>query len=165
MGPDIRSGLHAGVPCPVLRDCGRGTGSSGIRRASRGRCVVRVSGKRSYLRHSSTGLPPERANWLVRSTGKECRACHVPRYYPQGDFFGWEYRKNWLLQWVMASLARLLSCAWASHVAVSIWALGRRPLSPQVRALAVGALGCRSQRYSGRKDLGGRVICAGPFSG
>jgi len=63
---------------------------------------------------------------LVRRTGKECRECHVPRYYPQDDFFGWEARKKWMLHWGLFSVA-LFFLFTGLYSAVSIWSMGRRP--------------------------------------
>ena len=62
---------------------------------------------------------------LVRATGKDCRACHVPQYYPQKDFFGWEFRKKWTLQWGLFSVAAfvmLLGC----FNAFQFWQRGKR---------------------------------------
>jgi nitrate reductase gamma subunit len=63
---------------------------------------------------------------LVRRTGKECRDCHVSRYYPQDDFFGWEFRKKWVVHWGLFSVAVFFMLL-GLYSAVSIWTLGRRP--------------------------------------
>jgi len=63
---------------------------------------------------------------LVRRTGKECRDCHVPAYYPQKDFFGWEARKKWLAHWGLFSVALFFTFV-GLYSTVSIWSLGKRP--------------------------------------
>jgi nitrate reductase gamma subunit len=63
---------------------------------------------------------------LVRGTGKECRECHIPEYYPQNDFFGWEYRKKWTLHWALFSVA-VFFLLLGVYSAVSIWFKGRSP--------------------------------------
>jgi len=63
---------------------------------------------------------------LVRGTGKECRACHVPAYYPQKDFFGWEARKKWVVHWGLFSVALFFMFV-GLYNSASIWSLGRRP--------------------------------------
>jgi len=62
----------------------------------------------------------------VRATGKECRDCHDSRYYPQQDFFGWEFRKKWTLLWGLFSVA-LFFAGLGIYSAASIWSLGKRP--------------------------------------
>jgi nitrate reductase gamma subunit len=63
---------------------------------------------------------------LVRATGKDCRECHVSQYYPQDDFFGWEYRKKWTLHWWMFSLAMFIMIP-GIYSTVSLWRRGRSP--------------------------------------
>jgi len=62
----------------------------------------------------------------VRATGKDCRECHVARYYPQGDFFGWEHRKKWTVLWALFSVA-LFFMAVGLYNTMTIWSLGKRP--------------------------------------
>lgn len=63
---------------------------------------------------------------LVRATGKDCRECHVSQYYPQDDFFGWEYRKKWTLHWWMFSLSMFIMIP-GIYSTVSLWRRGRSP--------------------------------------
>jgi len=62
---------------------------------------------------------------LVGKTGKECRECHLGRFYPQGDFFGWEYRKKWQVHWLLFSMAAFFLFAGA-YVSVQVWRRGKR---------------------------------------
>ncbi len=61
---------------------------------------------------------------LVRKTGKECRECHVSRWYPQKDPLGWETRGKWRLHWTLFSLAAFVMLV-GLYSAVSIWTMGR----------------------------------------
>ena len=77
------------------------------------------------------GLPPRpfhgrKGEDLVRRTGKECRDCHVGRYYPQADFFGWEARKKWQVHWLLFSGAGFLALG-GVFASVTIWRMGKSP--------------------------------------
>ncbi len=63
---------------------------------------------------------------LVRATGKRCCDCHEAEYYPQHDFFGWEYQKKWVLHWWMFSLSMLIMLP-GIYSAVLLWRRGRSP--------------------------------------
>ena len=77
------------------------------------------------------GTPPRpvharKGEDLVRKTGKECRDCHVGRFYPQTDFFGWEARKKWQIHWLLFSAAGFVALS-GIFASVTIWRMGRSP--------------------------------------
>lgn len=62
---------------------------------------------------------------LVKATGKDCRECHDPRFYPQKDFFGWEFRQKWVLQWGLFSVAAFVMLIGCFN-ALQFWQRGKR---------------------------------------
>ncbi len=67
----------------------------------------------------------QKGEMLVKATGKDCGECHGFRSYPQEDFFGWEYRKKWILQWWMASVAGFVMLAGLFN-AFQFWGRGKQ---------------------------------------
>ncbi len=92
-------------------------GGSSVRAASAVDVSIFETAPRPY-HHKGDGL--------VRATGKDCRACHVGRLYPQGDFFGWEFQKKWEIHWGLFSLS-LFVMILGIYGVVGTWRRGRRP--------------------------------------
>ena len=79
--------------------------------------VIFETGSRPYHRKGED---------LVRATGRDCRECHQAAYYPQRDFFGWEFRKKWTVHWWLFSLSMVVMLP-GLYSAVLLWRRGRSP--------------------------------------
>ena len=110
------------APCIVLAlDEGTVEGESG-----QGPPAFLVPEENLAISEIAPRLYHRKGETLVRATGKDCRECHVSKYYPGGDFFGWEHRKKWTVHWWMFSLAMFVMLP-GIYSAVTLWRRGSSP--------------------------------------
>ncbi|MGA2316564.1 MAG: respiratory nitrate reductase subunit gamma [Thermodesulfobacteriota bacterium] len=66
----------------------------------------------------------------VKQTKKDCRECHVDRYYPGKDFFKAETQTKWHYHWWAFSLFLFVFCAGVLGK-VYVWSMGRGKVLPR----------------------------------
>jgi nitrate reductase gamma subunit len=65
----------------------------------------------------------------VKQTKKDCRECHVDKYYPGKDFFKAETQTKWHYHWWAFSLFLFVFCAGVLGK-VYVWSMGRGKVLP-----------------------------------
>ncbi len=88
--------------------------------------TFRVPERNLVISETAPRLFHRKGEALVRGTEKDCSQCHASRYYPQGDFFGWEHQKKWILHWWMFSLSMLVMLP-GVYSTVLLWRRGKSP--------------------------------------
>jgi nitrate reductase gamma subunit len=66
----------------------------------------------------------------VKQTKKDCRECHVDKYYPGKDFFKAETKTKWHYHWWAFSLFLFVFCAGVLGK-VYVWSMGRGKVLPR----------------------------------
>ena len=113
--------VGAGPRSVSATEGGRGGGEGG-----EGVPAFHVPGENLAIFGTTPRLYHRKGEDLVRATGKDCRTCHDPQYYPQHEFFGWEWQRKWTLHWWLFSLSMLIMLP-GLYSAVLLWKRGRRP--------------------------------------
>jgi nitrate reductase gamma subunit len=107
------------VACAVEQGNAEGAGLRGVEafRVPERNIKIAAAAPRPYHRKGED---------LIRGTGKDCGECHTSTSYPQGDFFGWEHQKKWVVHWWMFSLSMLVMLP-GIYSTVLLWRRGRSP--------------------------------------